>query len=71
MTQTSNERIVILLRSTLPLIPRMRDSSIRYPPLSGMGINGDIAFAEQGEQCPVVGFEVQHDLGELRECQPV
>jgi hypothetical protein len=28
-----------------------------------MGINGDIAFAEQGEQCPVVGFEVQHDLG--------
>jgi type I restriction enzyme R subunit len=40
------------------------DETVIPPPLSGIGINGDIAFAELGEQCPVVGFEVQHDLGE-------
>jgi hypothetical protein len=43
------------LGGVLPVIP---------PPLSGIGINDDIAFAEQGERCPVVGFEVQHALGE-------
>jgi len=32
-----------------------------------IGINGDIAFAEQGEQRPVVGFEVRHNLDEWRD----
>jgi hypothetical protein len=40
-------------------------------PLSRIGIHGDIAFAEQVEQRPVVGFEVRHDFGECRQGQDV
>jgi hypothetical protein len=55
------------------LAAKLQDGQLPAPlltviphPLSRIGIHGDIAFAKQVEQRPVVGFEVRHDFGECR-----
>jgi hypothetical protein len=66
-TQLS-ENVAALLKGLAAMRRAWREIGLynrhSVPLLSRIGIYGDITFAEQGEQRPVVGFEVQHDLGE-------